>query len=71
VASTYVHVDSHPVTLESIHRSRDNNQSLLSDKVANTPLPLGALAAPVRSQIELEGVGGSDQEQQAAEPLQR
>lgn len=68
--ATYVHINNHSITLESIHRSRYNNQRLLSDKVADTPLLLVALAATVRNQIKLEGVGDSNQHQEAAEPLQ-
>lgn len=70
-STTYVHVDNHSVALKPVHSSRNDNQRLLSDKVANTPLLLGALAASVRNKVKLECVGDPNKHQQTAEPLQR
>lgn len=65
---TYMNVDQHAVSLETVHRRRHNDQRVAAHKVADASLLLEALAAGVGEQVELEGVGGADEQQQAAEP---
>lgn len=63
-----MNVDQHAVSLVAVHRRRHHHQSVAAHKVADASLLLGVLAAGVGEQVELEGVGGADKQQQAAEP---
>lgn len=63
-------VDHHAIALGAAHSSRDYDQRVLADEVANAALLLLALVTGMAQQIELEGIGGAHKEQHAAEPLQ-
>lgn len=66
---TYVNVDQHAIALVAANLGRHHDEGIGADKVADAALLLEALGAAVRSQLQLEGAGGTDEEQQGAEPL--
>jgi hypothetical protein len=59
-----VNIHYHPVTLDSSHNGRDDDQCLLSHEVADASLLLLVLATKVRLDVELEGIGDANQQQQ-------
>lgn len=63
-----MNVDQHAVSLEAVHRRRHNHQRVAAHKVADASLLLEVLAAGVGEQVELEAVGGADEQHKAAEP---
>lgn len=63
-----MNVDHHAVSLVAVNRRRHHHQRVAANKVADASLLLEALAAGVGEQVELEGVGGADEQQKAAEP---
>ena len=67
---TYVNVDLHAIALRAAHRGRDHDQRVPRDEVPDATFLLLCLLAGVRPDVELEGIGGSDEQQQAAEALQ-
>lgn len=67
-AITYMNVDQHAISPVAVHCRCHNHQRVAADKVANAALLLEGLAAGVGHEVELEGVGGADEQQQAAEP---
>lgn len=71
LTSTHMNVDDHAVALEAADDGLDGNHGVAGDKVADAALLAVALAARVRGQLELEGAGDADEQQEAAEPLER
>ena len=69
ISATYVNVEHHAIASVSINSSRDNDELILGNKVADASLPLGGLW--LRSNVELEGVCDADDKQKAAEVLQQ
>lgn len=63
-----MNVDQHAVALVAVNRRRHNHQRVAAHKVSDASLLLEALAARVGEQVELESVGGADEQQKAAEP---
>jgi hypothetical protein len=64
-----VNVEHHAIAPVSINGSRDNNEFILGNEVADASLPLGRFW--LRSNVELEGVCDADEDQKAAEVLQQ
>ena len=65
-----MNVDQHAIALCPAYRSRDNDQRVLGDKVADASLLLHVLLARVRGDVELEGLRNAEEEKQAAGKLQ-
>ncbi len=66
-----MNVDHHPVALVAADNRLDGDHGVAVDKVADAALLAVALAARVRGQLKLESAGDADEQQEAAEPLQR
>lgn len=66
-----MNVDLHAITLRPTNNSRNNDQRLLSHKVPDASLLLDVLLARVRRDVELQGIGDAEEEQKAAERLQK
>lgn len=66
---TYVNVEHHAITLGTAYNGRDHDQRALGDEVPNATFLFLGLAAAVRLDIELEGIGNANEQQQAAEVL--
>lgn len=68
--STHVYVDRLTISLRSAHDGRDHDQRLLGDEV-----PYASLLSPValrrRCEVELESLGGCDEQHDAADVLQQ
>ena len=66
---THVHVDDHPVALVPINRRRHDHQGILGHEVPYASLRLPVVLG-VRLQVEFEGLGAGDEEDETADVLQ-
>lgn len=66
-----MNVEHHAIAFGTAHNGSDDDQRVLGDKVPDAAFLLLGLLARVRLNVELEGVGGADEKQQAAETLQK
>lgn len=55
-----MHINNHPIPLLTVHNSRNNNQLILHDEVANTPLVLAGRG----EEVEFQGGRELHQEEQ-------
>lgn len=69
-SKTYVNVDHHAIALGASDRSTDDDEKVLGHKVPDAALLLLVLPTSVGLDIELEGIGGGDEQQDAADVLQ-
>lgn len=66
-----MNVNSHAVAPGAADSGRNDNEGVLANGVSDAALLLLALATGVRGELELEGVGDTEEQQQAAEALQQ
>ena len=66
-----MNVDGHAIALGAPNSSTDNNQHVLGHKIPHTAFLLLVLLAGVGLDVESQGIGGGDEQQQAADALQK
>ena len=64
-----MHVDDHSIALVPVNRRRHDHQGVLGHKVPYASLRLSVVLG-VRLEVELEGIGAGNEEDEAADVLQ-